>query len=201
MINSFEQIYFQMQWFQIPKIRYMKRFMLTIILYHINTSIFMKIKFLLMIPLFIIMQVDGCDTDDEVNTNDGTENNFVTFQGTTNDPIGGCNIQSDAGLDISCNYLANYQLDGLNYGIAITNNGVCRTATFNMSNNFEETGDALFVLQITDNGVPIESFVGVSGTIDLVDSGANSSMSFEGSVISLNTGITEPIEGFIKCPL
>jgi len=161
----------------------------------------MNLKILLMVPLFIIMQVDGCSSDDEGDVNDGTQDNYVNFQGTVNDPTGGCNVQSETGTDLLCNYLANYQLDGLNYGIAITHSGVCRSATFNMSNDFEEGGDALFVLQITDQGIPVETFVGSSGTVDLVDSGSNSSMSFNGTVVSLDTGVEEPIEGFIQCPL
>ncbi|MEM1002321.1 MAG: hypothetical protein AAGH46_06715 [Bacteroidota bacterium] len=160
----------------------------------------MKFKLIFLLPLIFFLQVGGC-SDDEDENNDGNIESFVTFQGETNTAVGGCNVQSDAGLDILCNYLANYQLNGLNYGIAISNDGICRTATFNLSNDFEGDGNALFVLQITDNGIPLETFVGVSGTIDLVDSGVSSSMRFQGTIISLDTGVEETIEGFVQCPL
>jgi len=160
----------------------------------------MNIKLLLLIPFFIILQVDGC-SDDEDDTNSGTPDSYVMFQGETNDATGGCNQQVDTGLGVTCNYLGSYQLDGLTYGFGVTNMGFCSSGTYEMSNNFEEDGEASFFIQITADGVPVETFVGSSGSIDLVDSGANSSMSFNGTVVSLDTGVEEPIDGFVQCQL
>ncbi|MEY8849762.1 hypothetical protein AB9K26_13165 [Psychroserpens sp. XS_ASV72] len=159
----------------------------------------MKIKLLVLIPLAIFLQ-GGCSDDDDGGS-DGTNNNYITFQGVTNDGNGGCNVQSDTGLDISCVYSVFYQLDGLSYGIAISHDGVCRSGTFNLSDGIDQSSDAFFVLQITSDGVPVETFVGSSGTVDLVDSGVSSSASFDGTVISLDTGVTESISGYVKCPL
>ncbi|NRA91985.1 MAG: hypothetical protein HRU26_04765 [Psychroserpens sp.] len=161
----------------------------------------MKIKLLLMIPLMIFLQGGACSSDDDDGSDDGTNNNFILFQDVSSIPTGGCNIQSDAGLETLCNYLANYQIDGLNYGIAISHEGFCRTGTFNLGNDFQGEGNTSFILQITDQGIPVETFVGVSGTVDLSDSGASSSMSFEGIIVSLDTGVQESIEGFVHCPL
>ena len=153
-----------------------------------------------MLPLFIILQGGGCSNDDDGGS-DGTNNNFVTFQGVTNNANGGCNVQSDDGLDIFCVYSAFYQLDGLSYNIAISHEGVCRSATFNLVNDYDQPSNASFVLQIASEGVPVETFVGSSGTINLVDSGVSSSISFDGTIVSLNTGTSETISGYVKCPL
>ncbi len=160
----------------------------------------MKFKLLLMIPLFIVLQGGGCSDDDD-GTTDGTSNNFITFLGVTNDASGGCNVQSDTGLDISCSYSGFYQLDGLSYTVTITHEGVCTTGTFNLRDNLDQPSHAYFILQVASNGVAVDTYLGFSGTVDLVDSGISSSMSFEGTVVHTVTGEEEAISGFIQCPL
>ena len=160
----------------------------------------MKIKLLLMIPVFIFLQGGGCSDDDDSGT-DGTNNNYITFLGVTNDANGGCNIQSDDGLDISCTYSAGYQLDGLSYTIAVSHEDLCRTGTFNMRDNLDQPSNAYFFLQVASDGVGIENYFGFSGTVELVDTGISSNMRFNGTVINSSTGVEELIEGFVQCPL
>lgn len=157
-------------------------------------------SYIFMLPLLLFLQTGSCD-DDEGTTTNNTPDNFVTFQGVTNDAFGGCNVDSDTAGEFICVYNGGYNLDGQGYGIAVSHTGVCRTATFNMSNDTEEDGDALFVLQITESGVVVETFVGASGTVNVFDSGINSSVEFDGTVVSLNTGLTETISGYIECGL
>lgn len=154
-----------------------------------------------MIPLFIVLQGGGCESDDDGGSTDGTINNFITFLGVTNNANGGCNIQSDDGLDISCTYTGFYQLNGLSYTIAISHEGVCRTGTFNLRDDLDQPSNAYFILQVASDGVAIDTFLGFSGTVDLVDSGISSSMSFDGTVVNTETGEEEAISGFIQCPL
>lgn len=161
----------------------------------------MKIKLLLMIPLFIFLQGGGCSSDDDTIPNDGTSDNFITFLGITNDANGGCNIQSDDGLDISCTYSAFYQLDGLSYTIAVSHEGECRTGTFNLRDDLDQPSNAYFILQVASDGVAIDTYLGFSGTVDLVDTGISSSVSFEGTVVNTETGVEEAIVGFIQCPI
>lgn len=158
----------------------------------------MKIKLLILLPLFIFLQGGGCSSDDE-NGTDGTNDNFINFSDTANDGNGGCNIQSDDGLDISCTYSAFYQRDGLSYTIAVTHNGECRTATFNMRDNLDQPSNAYFILQIASNGVAIDNYLGFSGTVNLVDTGISSSIRFDGTVVNTVTGVEEAIEGFVQC--
>ncbi|WP_298904376.1 hypothetical protein [uncultured Psychroserpens sp.] len=158
----------------------------------------MKIKLLMLLPLFILLQVGGCSDDDSA---DDTGNNFINFLGTTNDGNGGCNVQSDDGLDVSCTYTAFYQRDGLSYTIAVTHNGECRTATFNMRDNLDQPSHAYFLLQVASNGVAIDNYLGFSGTVDLVDTGVSSSIRFNGTVVNTVTGEEEAIEGFVQCPI
>lgn len=160
----------------------------------------MKIKLLLMIPLFIILQGGGCSNDDDGGS-DGTINNYINFLGTTNDGNGGCNIQSDDGLDISCTYSAFYQRDGLSYTIAVSHEGICRTGTFNMRDNLDQPSNAYFFLQVASDGVGIENYFGFSGTVELIDTGISSSIRFNGTVISSLSGEEEAIEGFVQCPI
>ena len=160
----------------------------------------MKIKLLLMIPLFIILQGGGCSNDDD-NGTDGTNNNFITFLGTTNDGNGGCNIQSDDGTYVSCTYSAFYQRDGLSYTIAINHEGVCRTGTFNLRDNLDQPSNVYFIMQVASNGVAIDTYLGFSGSVNLSDTGVSSSVRFEGTVVNISTGDEEEIEGFVQCPL
>nr|WP_321234470.1 hypothetical protein [uncultured Psychroserpens sp.] len=159
----------------------------------------MKIKLLILLPLFIFLQGGGCSSDDD--SSDGTNDNFINFLGTTNDGNGGCNIQSDDGLDVSCVYTAFYQRDGLSYTIAVTHTGECRTATFNMRDNLDQPSHAFFLLQVASNGVAIDNYLGFSGTVDVVDSGISSSIRFDGTVVNTVTGEEEAIEGFVQCAL
>lgn len=159
----------------------------------------MKIKLLLMIPLFVFLQGGGCSSDDD--SSDGTVDNYITFLGVTNDANGGCNIQSDDGLDISCTYSAYYQLDGLSYTIAISHEGECRTGTFNLRDNLDQPSNVYFILQVAENGVATATYLGFSGTVNLVDTGISSSVSFDGTVINNITGDEEAIVGFVQCPI
>jgi len=159
----------------------------------------MKLNLLILLPLFIVLQGGGCSSDDDAS--DGANDNFINFLDTTNTGNGGCNIQSDDGLDVSCTYSAFYQRDGLSYTIAITHEGECRTATFNLRDNLDQPSNAYFVLQVASNGVAIDTYLGFSGTVDLVDTGTSSSVSFDGVVINTTTGEEEAIEGFVQCPL
>ncbi|WP_299222871.1 hypothetical protein [uncultured Psychroserpens sp.] len=159
----------------------------------------MKIKLLLMMPLFIFLQGGGCSDDDDGS--DNTNANFINFLDTTNDGNGGCNIQSDDGLDISCTYSAFYQRDGLSYTIAISHEGVCRSGTFNLRDNLDQPSNVYFILQVASNGVAVDTYLGFSGTVNLTDTGTSSSIRFNGTVINTDTGEEEPIEGFVQCPL
>lgn len=158
----------------------------------------MKLKFLVLVPLLIVLQGGACSSDDDGGS---INDNYVTFLGITNEATGGCNVESQGGLDIICVYSGFYQLDGLSYGIGISHSGVCRTGTFNLRDDLDQPSDAFFVLQITDNGVVIDTYVGSSGTVDLSDSGTSTSMRFIGTVTNLETGEEEAIDGFMECPI
>ncbi|MEO1030692.1 MAG: hypothetical protein AAFX55_04770 [Bacteroidota bacterium] len=159
----------------------------------------MKLKLLVLLPLFIVLQGGGCSSDDD----DGGSINdsFVTFLGETTEATGGCNVESQGGLDTTCVYSGFYQLDGLTYGIAISHEGFCTSATFNLNDELDDSSDAFLVLQITDNGVVVETYVSTSGSADLVDAGTVTSMRFEGTMRNLETGAEEAIEGYIECPI
>lgn len=158
----------------------------------------MKLKLLVLMPLLIVLQGGGCSSDDDGGS---INDNYVTFQGETTEATGGCNVESQGGLDISCVYSGFYQFDGLTYGIAVSHEGFCTTATFNLNDELGDPNDAFLVLQITDNGVVVETFVSVSGTVSLVDAGTVTSMRFEGTMMNLQTGEQESIEGFMECPI
>ncbi|WP_299364977.1 hypothetical protein [Winogradskyella sp.] len=160
----------------------------------------MKLKLLVLIPLLIVLQGGGCSSDDD-DGGGSINDNFVTFLGETTEATGGCNVESQGGLDITCVYSGFYQLDGLTYGIAVSHEGTCRSATFNLRDELNDSSDAFLVLQITDNGVVVETYVSISGSVDLVDAGTVSSMRFEGTMRNLATDEEETIEGFIECPI
>ena len=154
-------------------------------------------SYLFMLPLALFLQTGSCDDDSDGG--DNTPSNFVTFQGETNSAFGGCNVESTSNDEFICVYNGGYNADGLGYGIAVSHLGLCRTATFNMSNEPTDSGEALFVLQITADGVVMETFVGSSGTVNVFDGGLSSSIEFDGTLVSLDTGATETISGFIAC--
>lgn len=152
-----------------------------------------------LLPLLFFLQAGSCGDDTEDDTSSNL--NFVVFLGETNEANGGCNVSSNPGSDPSCVYAGSYTSGGLGYAIAISHTGFCRTASFNLRDNLDQPSNAFFVIQETENGVGIETYVGTSGSISLVDDGIIRSMSFSGTVTSLETGSTETIEGFIECPI
>ncbi|WP_299523280.1 hypothetical protein [Winogradskyella sp.] len=159
----------------------------------------MKLKLLVLIPLLIVLQGGGCSSDDDGGGS--INDSYVTFLGETTEATGGCNVESQGGLETICVYSGFYQLDGLTYGIAVSHEGFCISATFNLRDELNESSDAFLVLQITDNGVVVETYVSISGSVDLVDAGTATSMRFEGTMRNLQTGEEEPIEGYIECPI
>lgn len=156
--------------------------------------------YLFALPLVLFLQTGSCD-DDSGDSGMSDSENFVTFLGETNDPFGGCNVESTSNDEFFCVYNGGYNADGVGYSIAVSHTGLCRTATFNMSNDTQAGGDALFVVQLTVEGIVTDTYVGNSGTVNVSDSGLNSSIEFEGTVINLETGVEEAISGYIACGL
>ncbi len=154
---------------------------------------------LLFIPFFIFLQTDSCG-DDTVDDGGSINENFVEFLGVRNEAAGGCNIQSMGNPQV-CTYVGSYNNAGQGYTISISHTGDCRTATFNLRDNLNSPSNAQLFLQITENGVAIETYLGNSGTVNLGDFGSSSSMEFEGTVISSSTGEEETISGFMECVL
>ena len=159
----------------------------------------MKLILLFTLPLILFMQAGSCgdDTSDDGFIND----TFVTFLGTTNDANGGCNIESMSGTQSSCTYAGSYNLDGQGYAISVSHTGICRSATFQLRDNINQPSNALFIVQITEDGVAVETFTGFSGTVDLVDAGTITSMAFNGTVLNTETGDEQAISGYMECPI
>jgi hypothetical protein len=153
-----------------------------------------------MIPVFLFLQSSGC-SDDSSDDGGSINENFVEFAGVRYEASGGCNVESINGQDASCVYAGAFRSGGLGYAIAISHEGFCRSATFNLRDNLDQPSHAYFVMQITEDGVAIETFLGTSGTIDLTDSGNVSSIDFAGTITSVETGMTESIEGYLECPI
>ena len=157
--------------------------------------------YLFALPLLLFLQTGSCDDDEGGTTTDTTPDNFVTFQGETLEAFGGCNVESTDDDLFICVYSGGFRANGLGYAIGVSHLGLCRTATFNISDEPTDSGDASFVIQASMDGVAVESFIGVSGTVNVFDSGASSSIEFEGTVVSLESGEEETIAGFIACEL
>ena len=151
---------------------------------------------LFILPLFFMLQLDTCSSDD---SSDGPVNNsFITFSGETNEAFGGCNVQSQNN-PIFCTYVGSTTLaNGNTIGISFSHSGICRTATFNFSDVLDD-GDAVVIVQIATDGVVTDTYIGLSGIVDLGDFGATSNMDFSGDVIHSETGEIESISGFIEC--
>jgi len=153
-----------------------------------------------LISLLVLLQMDSCGEDDSLDDGGSINENFVEFLGERNDANGGCNVESTTG-DFSCTYSGAYTDDGLGYAIAVTHEGLCRTATFNLRDNIDQSSNAFFILQVTENGVAIDTYLGSSGTIMVTDTGVVTSLEFSGTVVNTVTGEEEEIEGFMECPL
>jgi len=158
----------------------------------------MKLSVLL-IPLFVFLQTGSCDDDsmDNITINE----NFVEFLGVRNEASGGCNEESIGSSESTCVYAGAYSNGGLGYAIAVSHQGLCRSATFNIRDNFDQSSNAFFVVQITEDGVAIETFLGFSGIVEVTDTGNISSLDFNGTVVSTLTGEEETIRGFLECPI
>ncbi len=150
----------------------------------------------ILIPVFLILQDSSCSSDDDGGS---INNNFITFLGTTNEASGGCNVQSQ-GLEIRCTYSGFYTLSGLSYTIGVTHNGPCTIGTFNLTDNLNSESNAFFILQVAEDGVAIETYYGISGSIELNDYGTGSNMEFSGTVYNTSTLDEFDISGFIECP-
>jgi len=153
-----------------------------------------------MFPLIMFLQTGSCS--DDTTTDDGgpLNDNYVSFLGETNEASGGCNVESSTG-DFFCTYAGGYTSSGESYTISISHMGLCRTASFAMRNNADEAGNALFILSIASSGVSTATYTGFSGTVNVTDSGTQTSMQFNGTVINVATGDEEAIEGYIACGL
>lgn len=156
--------------------------------------------YLFALPLLLFMQTGSCD-DDSDTTSDDSSSNFVTFLGETNDAFGGCNVESTDDDLFICVYNGGYNANGQGFTIAVSHTGLCRTASFTLDSEATNDGEAQFIIQISESGVAVETFVGVSGTVNVSDSGVNSSIEFNGTVVSLTSGEEETISGFIECGL
>jgi len=150
--------------------------------------------------LAIFLQTGSCD-DDSNDVGGSINENFVEFLGVRNEASGGCNEESIGSSESTCVYAGAYTNEGLGYAIAVSHEGLCRSATFNLRDNFDQSNNAFFVLQITEDGVAIETFLGFSGIVEVTDTGNISSLRFNGTVVSTLTGEEETIEGFLECPI
>lgn len=160
-------------------------------------------KYLMYIFSFLLLlQADSCGDDDSIDDGGGEtlSENFVEFLGVRSEASGGCNIENTMG-EFSCTYAGAYTDSGLGYSIAVTHTGLCRTATFNLRNNLDQESNAAFIIQVTSNGVAVDTYLGSTGTVNVTDSGITSSLGFNGTVINTTTGEEETIVGFIECPL
>ncbi|MEP0262536.1 hypothetical protein [Dokdonia sp.] len=152
------------------------------------------------ISFFILLQTDSCSSDDSSDDGGFINENFVEFLGVRSDANGGCNIETTTG-NFSCTYAGAFTSGGLNYAIAVTHEGLCRTASFNLRDNLDQPSNAVFILQATSDGVAVETYFGNTGTINVTDSGTVTSLRFNGTVINTATGDEETIEGFVECIL
>lgn len=155
-------------------------------------------NYLFAIPFFLFLQTGSCD--DDTTESNPSRDNFITFLDATNQAFGGCNVETATG-DFFCTYTGGYMSGGLSYTVSISHSGLCRTATFNLSDNLDNPSDALVFMQISSSGVATETYIGSSGTVNLSDSGINSSMEFSGTVTNTETGEIEEISGYMECGL
>jgi len=163
-------------------------------------AITMKLS-LFFIPFFIFLQTNGCSEDDSVTPDTTINENFIEFLGVRNVAAGGCNEESTSGTESICVYGGGYTNAGLTYAIAVSHQGLCRSATFNLRDNFDESGNSFFIIQVAENGVAIENYFGNTGTVRVTDTGNITSIEFSGTVVSSSTGIEETISGFMECGL
>ena len=166
----------------------------------------MRSKLCLMFSVIFLMAFT-CD-DDDSGDNDDSNPNYVEYLGTRyegNIVTGGCNVENIQSEIINCTYVGGFFGDTMNYTFSVYHFETCRSGTFNMLGfgdlDIDDafSGDAAFTMVATEDGVTVESFEGISGTIELVDSGVNSSVSFSGEIQSLTTGAITEIEGFVMC--
>lgn len=154
---------------------------------------------LFILPLFIFLQVGSCGEDDSSDDGGSINDSFITFLGETNEALGGCNVQSQNN-PIFCTYSGHATLaNGDTVVISVSHSGVCRTATFNLSDNIDNNGDALVFVQIATNTVVTDTYLGSTGTVDLGDFGLNSSMDLDGEVTHTEDGTVLSISAFIEC--
>lgn len=154
---------------------------------------------LFILPLFIFLQIGSCGEDDTSTDIGSINDSFITFLGETNEAFGGCNVQSQNN-PIFCTYNAHTTLaNGDTVAISISHSGVCRTATFNLSDNIDNDGDALVFVQIATNTVVTDTYIGNTGIVELGDFGLNSSMELVGDVRHTETGSILSIVAYIEC--
>lgn len=158
-------------------------------------------SYIFLFPLFFFLQTGSCSDDSDGDTGGPLTDNYVSFLGETNEASGGCNVESTSDAEFFCTYAGGYTSGGESYTISISHRGVCRTASFAMSDNANEAGRAQFILSIATSGVSTATYWGTSGTINVTDTGVQSSMEFNGTVLNVATGDEEVIEGFIACGL
>ena len=154
-----------------------------------------------LLPLLFFLQTGGCGDDDSVDDGGSINENFIEFLGTRNVASGGCNQGNPTSSNPTCAYGGGYSLDGLCYAIALSHTGFCRTASFNLRDNINQASNAFFIIQIAENGVATETFLGSTGWVDVFDSGTVTGFEFSGTVISTLTGEEETISGYMECPL
>ena len=149
----------------------------------------------------MFMQAGSCGDDDSQDDGGSINENYVEFLGSRNDANGGCNVESITATESTCVYSGGYSRDGLSYTIVVSHTGLCRSATFGLRDNFDQPSNAFFVIQVAENGVATETYLGFSGSVNVTDTGNVTSMSFEGVVVSNSTGKEETIKGFLECPI
>ncbi|MEP2937466.1 MAG: hypothetical protein ABJM06_09030 [Gilvibacter sp.] len=158
-------------------------------------------SYILLFPLFFFLQTGSCSDDSSGDDGGPLNDNFVSFLGETNEASGGCNVESTSDAEFFCTYAGGYTSGGESFTIAVSHRGVCRTATFAMGDNANESGTAQFILSIATSGVSSATYYGFTGTVNVTDTGIQSSIEFSGTVLNVATGDEEAIEGFIACAL
>ncbi len=158
-------------------------------------------SYIFLFPLFMLLQTGFCSDDSSGDDGGPLNDNFVSFLGEINEASGGCNVESTSDAEFFCTYAGGYTSGGESFTISISHRGVCRTATFALRDSANEAGSALFILSIATSGVSTATYYGLTGTINVTDTGVQSSIEFNGTVLNVATGDEEVIEGFIACGL
>lgn len=154
--------------------------------------------------VFLLLMLSFSCSDNESDDGNSGEQNTVTFLGETKSVTGGCTVQTtDPDLGILCTFTIFYQLDDADVTVSATISGPCDQDiddTFIMSDSFFGNEIRFGASAIYFDGNDPDVYLGESGTITLVNTDSETSMTFNGEVYNIASSVVKDISGNAKCP-